>query len=80
MIFGSLHSVDEMVMCVNELGNNVFSIDSSSNLDKACLWHCCLGHINKKCITQLQKDGVLESFNLKSDDKCESCLLGKMTK
>ncbi|KAI3751758.1 hypothetical protein L2E82_22849 [Cichorium intybus] len=25
-------------------------------------------------------DGVLESFNLGSDDVCESCLLGKMTK
>ena len=36
--------------------------------------------ISKKRIGQLQKDGVLESFDLKSDDSCESCLLGKMTK
>ncbi|KAI3680369.1 hypothetical protein L2E82_50354 [Cichorium intybus] len=42
--------------------------------------HCRLGHINKKRIAQLQRDGVLESFDLGSDDVCESCLLGKMTK
>ena len=34
----------------------------------------------QETIGQLQKDGVLESFDLKSDDSCESCLLGKMTK
>ncbi|GJS70550.1 retrotransposon protein, putative, ty1-copia subclass [Tanacetum coccineum] len=39
-----------------------------------------LGHVNKKRIAQLQKNGVLESFDFKSDDVCESCLLGKMTK
>ena len=49
-------------------------------MDKASLWHCRLGHVNKKRIAQLQKDGVLESFDIKSDDTCESCLLGKMTK
>jgi hypothetical protein len=56
------------------------NIGSSTTVDKASLWHCRLGHINKKRIAQLQKDGVLESFDLKSDDLCESCLLGKMTK
>nr|GEX18562.1 vesicle transport v-SNARE 11-like [Tanacetum cinerariifolium] len=28
----------------------------------------CFGHVNKKCIAQLQKDGALESFDFKSDD------------
>ena len=56
------------------------NIDLSTTLDKACLWHCRLGHVNKKRIAQLQKDGVLESFDLRDDDTCESCLLGKMTK
>ncbi|CAH1438773.1 unnamed protein product [Lactuca virosa] len=66
----------------DNLGNNVLCIDSTNdnNLDKASLWHCRLGHVSKKRIGQLQKDGVLESFDLKSDDSCESCLLGKMTK
>ena len=72
--------VYETVTCVDSLGNSVLNIDLSNSVDKACLWHCRLGHINKKRIAQLQKDGVLESFDLKSDDMCESCLLGKMTK
>ncbi|KAI3700614.1 hypothetical protein L2E82_45250 [Cichorium intybus] len=70
----------ETVTCIDNLGNSVLEIDSSNGIEKACLWHCRLGHINKKRIAQPQKDGVLESFDLKSDDVCESCLLGKMTK
>ncbi|KAI3739156.1 hypothetical protein L2E82_29553 [Cichorium intybus] len=72
--------VYESIMCVDNYGKNVLTIDASSGVEKACLWHCRLGHINKKRIAQLQKDGVLESFDLGSDDVCESCLLGKMTK
>ncbi|KAI3699760.1 hypothetical protein L2E82_44271 [Cichorium intybus] len=72
--------VYESIMCVDNYGKNVFAIDASSGIEKACLWHCRLGHINKKRIAQLQKDGVLESFDLGSDDVCESCLFGKMTK
>nr|KAJ0189120.1 hypothetical protein LSAT_V11C800391190 [Lactuca sativa] len=72
--------VYEAVNVVDNLGNNVLYIDSSDRLDKASLWHCRLGHVNKKRIGQLQKAGVLESFDLKSNDSCNSCLLGKMTK
>ena len=81
-IFNALpcNGVYETVTCVDNLGNSVLQIDSSNSVDKACLWHCRLGHINKKRMAQLQKDGVLESFDLKSDDTCESCILGKMTK
>ncbi|GJR60489.1 retrotransposon protein, putative, ty1-copia subclass [Tanacetum coccineum] len=64
----------------NHNGNVILNVGSSNELDKSKLWHSRLGHINKKCIAQLQKDGVLESFDFKSDDVCESCLLGKMTK
>ena len=44
------------------------------------LWHCCLGHIGKKHIERLHKDGLLDSFDYESIETCESCLLGKMTK
>ena len=70
----------ETIIYVDSLGNNVFHIDSSNGVDKACVWHCRLGHINKKRISQLQKDKVLELFNLSSEDECESCLLEKMKK
>ncbi|GJY33863.1 zinc finger, CCHC-type containing protein, partial [Tanacetum coccineum] len=37
---------------------------SKSNLDSALLWHCRLGHINKKRIKKLQHNGLLTSqFN-----------------
>ncbi|GJX37564.1 retrotransposon protein, putative, ty1-copia subclass [Tanacetum coccineum] len=66
--------------CISHNGNVILNVGSSNKLDKSKLWHFRLGNINKKRITQLQKDGVLESFNFKSDDVCESCLLGKITK
>ncbi|KAJ9567261.1 hypothetical protein OSB04_003227 [Centaurea solstitialis] len=48
--------------------------------DQTYLWHCRLGHINKKRIETLQKGGLLGSFDFKPFDNCESCLFGKMTK
>ncbi|KAJ9566729.1 hypothetical protein OSB04_002695 [Centaurea solstitialis] len=48
--------------------------------DQTYLWHCHLGHINKKRIEKLQKGGLLGSFDFKPFDNCESCLSGKMTK
>ena len=61
--------------------SSIYNVDSSkSDLDKSRLWHCRLGHINKKRIAKLQLDGVLESFDVSSFDECESCLMGKMTK
>ncbi|KAJ9547425.1 hypothetical protein OSB04_019968 [Centaurea solstitialis] len=48
--------------------------------DQTYLWHCRLGHINKKRIEQLQKGGLLGSFDFRPFDNCESCLSGKMTK
>ena len=74
------NGIYETVIVVDNLGNDVLCVDSSNSMDKSCLWHCRLGHVNKKRIAQLQKDRVLESFDLRDDDVCESCLLGKMTK
>ena len=44
------------------------------------MWHCRLGHINEKRIKKLQEGGLLGFFDWESMDRCESCLLGKMTK
>ncbi|GJY19714.1 retrotransposon protein, putative, ty1-copia subclass [Tanacetum coccineum] len=70
----------ETVECISHNCNVILNVGSSNELDKSKLWHSRLGHVNKKYIAQLQKDRVLESFDFKSDDVCESCLLGKMTK
>ena len=45
--------VYETVSVVDNLGNNVLCIDSSTSLYKASLWHCRLGHVSKKHIDQL---------------------------
>ncbi|KAJ9558223.1 hypothetical protein OSB04_012837 [Centaurea solstitialis] len=48
--------------------------------DETYLWHCRLGHINKKRVELLLKGGFLGIFDYKPFDNCESCLSGKMTK
>ncbi|GJW74018.1 retrotransposon protein, putative, ty1-copia subclass [Tanacetum coccineum] len=55
----------ETVECISHNGNVILNVGSSNELDKSKLWHSCLGHVNKKHIAQLQKDGVL------SDDVCD---------
>nr|GEU89302.1 RNA-directed DNA polymerase, eukaryota [Tanacetum cinerariifolium] len=56
------------IVCISNNGNMIINVGSSNELDKSKLWHSRLGHVNKKHIAQLQKDGVLESFDFKSDD------------
>ncbi|GJU77495.1 retrotransposon protein, putative, ty1-copia subclass [Tanacetum coccineum] len=68
----------ETAECISHNGNVILNVGSSNELDKSKLSH--LGHVNKKRIAQLQKDEMLESFDFKSDDVCECCLLGNMTK
>nr|GEW05253.1 zinc finger, CCHC-type [Tanacetum cinerariifolium] len=48
------------------------------NFDSTFLWHCRLGHINKKLIVKLQHDGFLKSIDDESFDVCVSCIYGKM--
>ncbi|GJQ95446.1 putative ribonuclease H-like domain-containing protein [Tanacetum coccineum] len=50
------------------------------NLDSALLWHCRLGHINKKRIEKLQHDGLLDSTDIESFEKCVACMSGKMAR
>ncbi|GKE29565.1 retrotransposon protein, putative, ty1-copia subclass [Tanacetum coccineum] len=50
------------------------------NLDSTLLWHYRLGHISKKCIEKLQHDGLLDSTEIKSFEKCVSCMSGKMAR
>ncbi|GKB80682.1 zinc finger, CCHC-type containing protein [Tanacetum coccineum] len=53
---------------------------TSLNSDSTLLWHCRLGHINKKRIEKLQHDGLLDSTDIKSFEKCVSCMSGKMAR
>ncbi|GKA70191.1 retrotransposon protein, putative, ty1-copia subclass, partial [Tanacetum coccineum] len=49
-------------------------------LDFTFLWHCRLGHINKKRIKKLQHDELLESIDDESFDVCVSCISRKMAR
>ncbi|GJS38934.1 putative RNA-directed DNA polymerase [Tanacetum coccineum] len=66
--------------------SNECSIYTCSNkktkhdLDSTFLWHCLLGHINKKRIEKLQHDWLLESIDDESVDVCVSCISGKMAR
>ncbi|KAI3710140.1 hypothetical protein L2E82_39914 [Cichorium intybus] len=59
---------------------HTFTKRPKCDLSQIYLWHCRLGHINKKRISQLQKSGLLKANENDSFDICESCLHGKMTK
>ncbi|GJS91059.1 zinc finger, CCHC-type containing protein [Tanacetum coccineum] len=50
------------------------------NLDSALLWHCRLGHINKKRIEKLQHDELLDSTDIESFEKCVACMSDKMAR
>ncbi|GJV24709.1 retrotransposon protein, putative, ty1-copia subclass [Tanacetum coccineum] len=52
--------------------------EAKINLDSTLLWHYHLGHISKKRIEKLQHDGLLNSTNNQSFDKCVSCMSEKM--
>src|SRR4051812_30605690 len=43
------------------------------------MWHCRLGHIGMKRMMKLHSDGLLESLDFESLERCEACLMGKMT-
>ncbi|GJU23088.1 retrotransposon protein, putative, ty1-copia subclass [Tanacetum coccineum] len=57
---------------------NVSNKRAKYALDSSYLWHCRLGHINKKCIDKLQCDGILQPTHDESLEKCKSCISGKI--
>ncbi|GKA13074.1 retrotransposon protein, putative, ty1-copia subclass [Tanacetum coccineum] len=69
---------------MHNLYPNVSSTFNVSNkrvkysLDSYYLWHCHLGHINKKRMDKLQRNWILQSTHDESLKKCKSCISGKM--
>ncbi|GJZ67806.1 retrotransposon protein, putative, ty1-copia subclass [Tanacetum coccineum] len=63
--------------------NSIYTVSNKRaklDLDSALLWHCRLGHINKKRIEKLQHEGLLNSTDLRTFEKCISCMSGKMAR
>ncbi|KAJ9566522.1 hypothetical protein OSB04_002488 [Centaurea solstitialis] len=69
------------IVNLQDNSNEIYHISKRSKdiEDQTYLWHCRLGHINKKRVELLLKGGFLGNFDYKPFD-CESCLSGKMTK
>ncbi|GKA82484.1 retrotransposon protein, putative, ty1-copia subclass [Tanacetum coccineum] len=59
---------------------NVSNKRAKHALDSSYLWHCRLGHINKKRMDKLQRDGILQPTHDESLEKCKSCISGKMAR
>nr|GEX85783.1 retrotransposon protein, putative, Ty1-copia subclass [Tanacetum cinerariifolium] len=81
----SVNGVFETDMNNNVSKNNnnfIFSINKKRkiDLDSSYLWHYRLAQIGKTRMHRLQREGLFESINDESFDKCESCISGKMTK
>src|SRR4051812_18118275 len=50
------------------------------NDNSTYMWHCCLGHIGVKRMKKLHSEGLFESLDFESLERCEAYLMGKMTK
>ncbi|GKB90417.1 retrotransposon protein, putative, ty1-copia subclass, partial [Tanacetum coccineum] len=59
---------------------NVSNKRAKHRLDSYYLWHCHLGHINKKRMDMLQRDGLLQPTHDESHEKCKSCISRKMAR
>ncbi|GJR64228.1 retrotransposon protein, putative, ty1-copia subclass [Tanacetum coccineum] len=84
--FNAIPRDDIYEIDMHNLYPNVSSMFNVSNkrakhaLDSSYLWHCRLGHINKKCMDKLQRDGILQPTHDESLEKCKSCKFGKMAR
>nr|GFC57300.1 hypothetical protein [Tanacetum cinerariifolium] len=59
---------------------NVSNKKAKHALDSSYLWHCRLGHINKKHMDKLLRDGVLQPTHNDSLEKCNSCIFRKIAR
>ena len=67
---GPCKPVCESVICVANIKNLMLNVGSSNSniFNRSFLWSFRLGYINKKWIAKVQMDGILESFDLESND------------
>ncbi|GKD89436.1 zinc finger, CCHC-type containing protein, partial [Tanacetum coccineum] len=59
---------------------NISNKRAKHELDSYYLWHCHLGHINKKRMDMLQRDRLLQPTHDESHEKCKSCISRKMAR
>ena len=82
--------MNDIIYASGTLSNGIYILDmpnplnvsdnkrsKGDNMKSSSSWHCRLGHIIERQITELHKSGSLGSFDCELFDKYESCLLGK---
>ncbi|GJT01478.1 retrotransposon protein, putative, ty1-copia subclass [Tanacetum coccineum] len=67
---------------INRFKNNAISVSKNNLVYFAPSqgMHCHLGHISKKHIEKLQHDGLLNSTDIQSFEKCVACMSRKMAR
>ncbi|GKE94929.1 retrotransposon protein, putative, ty1-copia subclass [Tanacetum coccineum] len=74
----------EIVLSSSDSNDSSMYADSNKraklNLESSILRHCHHGYISKKYIEKLQHDGFLNSTDIKSFEKCVSCMSRKMAR
>src|SRR5215216_791313 len=60
--------------------HNIDAKRTKLNDNSTYMWHCRLGHIGVKRMKKLHSNGLLESLDFESLERCDACLMGKMTK
>ncbi|GKD29382.1 retrotransposon protein, putative, ty1-copia subclass, partial [Tanacetum coccineum] len=76
-----VEAIGEFYLCLpSELFYAISNKRTKLNFESTLLWHCRLGHITKKRMEKLQHDGLLDSIDIKSFEKCVSCMSGKMAR
>ena len=53
--------------------NNIEAKRLKSSDNSTYMWHCRLGHIGVKRMKKLHSDGLLESLDFESLERCEAC-------
>src|SRR3954467_5681164 len=66
--------------CGNTHINNIEAKRLKLSDNSTFMLHCLLGHIGVKRMKKLHSDGLLESLDFESLERCEACMMGKMTK
>jgi hypothetical protein len=84
IFYGHAHMIDGLFLLnLDSSDTHVHNIDAKrlkSNDNSTYMWHCRLGQIGVKCMKKLHSDGLFESLDFESLERCEACLMGKMTK
>jgi hypothetical protein len=74
---------DENIICKEKVSSSTNVSSKRKRCDDATsvkLWHCRLGHISRRMIERVIKDGILHPLDFSNSDYCINCIKGKYAK